>query len=1286
MRGLTSSQDHQIFQKLEPNGIIQVGTWERWDNVKKEKYNVFGIYTRNSPIENFKAGYTAYYLRKFIDPSVYDQYTGQSCPFRYIRYGEVLLNYVEACIELNQDQEAKTYLNIVQKRAGMPAFTETGAALRARYRNKRRIELAMEDHRFYDVRGLLIAPSAYVAFIVVNVVYKLQRDNTTATIPTITPIVVQKSAWEDKVYYLPIMRNEIDKNNILVKTPDTNYKSQSMLINIKNIRNSLKFQPRVMSRYSLRVLSILMIIIICSYSPTNKKDRLDGIYVPEGYILEIAAGEDLVDYPMFSTLDETGRLFVFESIGSVYDKTQDAIDNPAFRIKLLIDSNNDGKYDKSTIFADKIGFPQGGVFHNGSLYASSAPDLLKLTDTDNDGVADKREVLLTGWTLNVNANSLIGPFMAPDGWLYMSSAIMGFDVNTKEGKRLKGETSRIWRFRPDGSGLEWISAGGMNNPVELTFTESAEPIGTETYFTDPMAGQRDALVYWTEGGVYPKPNKNIDRDSLVRTGDLMPVVSKYSRVAPSGIGRYRNTVFGDGFKNNLFSAQFNTHKIIRHKLLRDGGSFRTEDEDFFWTDNEDSHPTDVLEDADGSLLVVETGGWFIKGCPLSQVSKPELKGAIYRIRKKDVKKTQDPYGNSINWPVLSSSQTSKYLEDKRPFVTDRAVNTLVSRGDSSVIDLTKIIQNSISVDARTKAVFALYRIGSPKSMESVRLALSDSSIQVQVAAARSVGLAKDKLAGNKLKSLLKTKNAVAVQRQVASALGQIGDVTAIPILLKTAGATQDRFLQHAAIYSLINLKKPELVAKGLESKSSGEILAALTVLDQMGGAYLKARQAISQLTSMNEKLRTTALWVISHHPEWASDVEVFLTKRLQQGELTAVEQKSFKQVLVSLSTNASMQNFIASKTGIGSKQTRLFFLSVMEETPLEVFPENWVQQVNTILSGNAETELKMEALSLVKLRRILAAEKAVSAIAEQTNSPVTLKINSLATLIGFSTTLNDQNFAFLVNQLRSNKTDVSQKLQVASILEQARLTNSQLDHLASDLLPNLDSFVLPRLISVFSGPYSSDIGKRILATLNNSSILDSYSEATLRKLFSQYPAELKPEVEKLVTKLNRAQAERLQYLKSLEDKISTGNIENGRKLFFGKAVCWACHTVGSDGGNLGPDLTSIQKDRSTHDLLEAIVYPNASFVREFETYKVKTKSTEHLGIIKEKLADAIILHTSAQTTVRIPKADILSMEIHDISMMPQGLDKAMSQQEISDLMAFLMGQDQDPDTDKALLR
>ena len=466
-----------------------------------------------------------------------------------------------------------------------------------------------------------------------------------------------------------------------------------------------------MTTKSISALFSGLFLCFCACSPSESVDELQ---LAEGYEVEMVAGPDLVDYPMFARLDPDGRLFVFESIGNVYETSQQAIDDPQFRIKLLEDLDQDGKYDKATIFADKLSFPQGGVFVDGSLIASSAPDLLKLTDTDGDGVADQREVLLSGWVLNVNANSLIGPFLGPDGWLYMTSAIEGFDVTTREGERMKGETARIWKVRPDGSDLQWVSAGGMNNPIALTFTPAGEVLGTQTFFVDPQRGLRDAITYWAEGGIYGKKSSVIDRDSLPRTGDLLPVVSQYSRVAPVGISYYSSALFGEEFKGNLFSTQFNTHLVMRHQLSREGASFSLSNEPFLWTDNTDFHPTDILEDGDGSLLMVETGGWFILGCPLSQVSKPQLKGAIYRISKQGVDPVSDPYGNQISWESLSIEAVAKYLEDPRGFVSDKAQQALVAAGDQAIGILSEVLEKAPDPKVRVKVLFGLYQIGTNK--------------------------------------------------------------------------------------------------------------------------------------------------------------------------------------------------------------------------------------------------------------------------------------------------------------------------------------------------------------------------------------------------------------------------------------------------------------------------------------------------------------------------------------------------------------------------------------------
>lgn len=205
---------------LDPVGVIQVGTWQRWNASSNSMEEVYGLDSRKGPVENFNGGYTGYYLRKFIDPAINGQFSTNGTPWRYMRYAEVLLNYAEACIELNEESEARSALNQIRKRAGMPNITDSGNALRNRCRNERRVELAFEEHRFYDVRRWLIAPEAYQQFSGVSVVYKLNADHTTATIPTITPIVVQKSAWLDKAYLFPVSRDEMNKNALLVQNPN----------------------------------------------------------------------------------------------------------------------------------------------------------------------------------------------------------------------------------------------------------------------------------------------------------------------------------------------------------------------------------------------------------------------------------------------------------------------------------------------------------------------------------------------------------------------------------------------------------------------------------------------------------------------------------------------------------------------------------------------------------------------------------------------------------------------------------------------------------------------------------------------------------------------------------------------------------------------------------------------------------------------------------------------------------------------------------------------------------
>jgi hypothetical protein len=130
-----------------------------------------------------------------------------------------------------------------------------------------------------------------------------------------------------------------------------------------------------------------------------------------------------------------------------------------------------------------------------------------------------------------------------------------------------------------------------------------------------------------------------------------------------------------------------------------------------------------MEDADGSLLVLDTGAWFIHGCPISRVAKPEIKGGVYRIRKIGAPSVTDPRGDKLSLAALAPADLAKLLEDRRPFVQERAVELLVEAGEAAIAPLAAVRQSSNSYETRAAAVFALFRIGTPAAMEAVRAGL-----------------------------------------------------------------------------------------------------------------------------------------------------------------------------------------------------------------------------------------------------------------------------------------------------------------------------------------------------------------------------------------------------------------------------------------------------------------------------------------------------------------------------------------------------------------------------------
>jgi hypothetical protein len=159
-----------------------------------------------------KGATTGYYIKKFISPAENDYYYGtpQPQPYIQIRYAEVLLNYAEACLGLGDEAGAREAMNQIRQRAGMPDIPagESGQALLERYRNERRVELALESHRFWDVRRWMIAPEAYAE------AWGVEYDET-----GYHEAVFEQRHWDNRNYLVPIKYEEMQKNTALIQNP-----------------------------------------------------------------------------------------------------------------------------------------------------------------------------------------------------------------------------------------------------------------------------------------------------------------------------------------------------------------------------------------------------------------------------------------------------------------------------------------------------------------------------------------------------------------------------------------------------------------------------------------------------------------------------------------------------------------------------------------------------------------------------------------------------------------------------------------------------------------------------------------------------------------------------------------------------------------------------------------------------------------------------------------------------------------------------------------------------------
>jgi putative membrane-bound dehydrogenase-like protein len=1001
--------------------------------------------------------------------------------------------------------------------------------------------------------------------------------------------------------------------------------------------------------------------------------------LPEGFEVTLAAGQGLIERPIHADFDAQGRLYICESSGT-NDKVEKQLAEKPHWVMRLEDTDGDGTFDRSTKFADQLMFPEGMMWLDGSIYVAAPPSIWKLTDTDNDGVADKREEWFAGKTLTGCANDLHGPYEGIDGWIYWAKGAFATQTYDRPGKEpFVTRAAHLFRSRPDNSGIEPVMTGGMDNPVEVVFTLGGERIFDTTFFQHPGGGQRDGLIHAIYGGVYGKVHNVIDGHP--RTGDLMPPMTHFGAAAPAGLMRYESRSFGNDFANNLFAAQFNMHKVSRHVMEPRGATFATRDHDFLVSDNLDFHPTDVLEDADGSLVVIDTGGWYKLCCPSSQLWKPEVAGGVYRVRRTGAKAVSDARGLKLDWSNATPTALAERLSDARPAVRRRAVHELARRGPTAVPAVAQVRAASRDVGARARAVWTLARIEGDDARTAIRAALTDADETVRQAAIHSISVRRDRAAVPQLIKILRS-GTPQNRRAAAEALGRLDDRSAVPALLDVSGEELDRTLEHSVIYALIELAAPQETAAGLASANPRTRRAALLAIDQMSGGGLQPEVVAALVVSPDATVKDAAASILLRHGEWASALAPWMEQRLVAGALTGEkvpdnDAELFVRLLARFAGDENVQQLIARRLADNSvaigERNRL--LAAMAQAGLKELPDCWAAPVTHILeSGDAQ--LLSSAVAVVRAMPAGAAQAAevrgalITAAANEKLSEG-LRLEALAAAPGGLGNVQPTLFDFVRKNLAPD-TQVSVRLAAADVLSKAQLDDAQLLALA-DSVRVAGPLEIERLVAPFAKSKSDAVGRSVIAALASSQALPNVRAETLQEVFKDYEPSVQQETKTLYDLLAASTAERMAKIEELLTQLPNGDIKRGQLVFNSqKAACASCHAIGYLGGTVGPDLTHIGKIRSERDLCEAIVFPSASFVRSYEPMTITTHGGQvHNGIVRKDAPDEVILVLNAKDTVRVSRGDIDEMIPGTTSIMPAGLDKQLTAQELVDLVTFL---------------
>jgi putative heme-binding domain-containing protein len=1021
-------------------------------------------------------------------------------------------------------------------------------------------------------------------------------------------------------------------------------------------------------------------LILTATVSANDNSPGKPVHAADGLAVRCVAAPPLVQFPMFATFDDAGRLYVAESSGlDLYAELK--AQTRKCRVTRLTDRDGDGRFDETQVFADKLVFPMGLAWRNGTLYVADPPHLVALRDTNGDGRADERKKILGDFG-HIDNGSLHGLVFGPDGWLYLTMGSPdGFRIERPGREPLAGTSGALFRCRPDGSHPQVLSRG-FANLVEVDFSPTGVVIGTNNWHQQPTAGLRDSLLHLVPGGIYPYVSP-YGTPLFVATGESLPALALYPAVAGSGVTRLRTSALGRDYENCFVTAQFNARRVMRHRLESVGSTYRAVDAPILSSSDPHFRPSDVIEDADGSLLVIDTGGWYVQHCPTNRIGEAQVPGGIYRVQRRDANRVADPWGLAIDFSKLSVEQLIDHLSDHRVAVQEKATQALCSHGQAACAALTRLAMNEQAPQhARLHAIWALSRLETDESLSSLRGALRSHCLPVAETAARALSIGGNSAAEGELSACLAGDRPLSFRLAAAETLSNCATPKSKSALVTALAAPDiDRHLEHCLVLALHRAAALNDLRNLLGHGSPRVQKAALWLLDQPPHERLAADEVHNRVGSADEDLRRTALALLARHPEWAGRSITLIRKRVMAPELSLADAQALDSLLTAFERNSEIQALVADAIRGGHPPARREqLLAWMATSRLAKLPEKWIEALTAAVS-DSNPNLVRRAVHTISILRLAQFDGKLLEIARNEQVARDTRIDALRGALLGHPKLVESCFKLLTDELTAEVAGV-RRLAAAEIIGKARLSKPQ----ALWLLANVadDPLVWPLLLPACGRLSDREVGialaTRVQRLLAQGAV--QLSQEQLQALVAKFPDDVRRLFEPSFAQIRRQSESIKLQVERYRELLSGGDPSRGRALFAGSQVaCSACHRVSGEGGIVGPDLSKIGTVRSGHDLVESLVAPSATFAQGYQSFDVlSTDGRTATGVLAGGGSDQdavavrggiLVLRDSAGKETRFAADQIDELGRSSVSIMPQGLLAKLSDDQIRDLLAYL---------------